>query len=92
MHLGKRQVFFRLGPQQAAVYLSLLDFNAYPAGQKIYPAAGPQPGLVEMCIRDRAKVIATGGMALLVSGETDIDVLDGVLTLKGLRILYEKNA
>ncbi|MEG2859666.1 MAG: type III pantothenate kinase [Clostridia bacterium] len=39
-----------------------------------------------------AKVIATGGMALLVSGETDmIDVLDGVLTLKGLRILYEKN-
>ncbi|HIS01039.1 MAG TPA: type III pantothenate kinase [Candidatus Excrementavichristensenella intestinipullorum] len=40
----------------------------------------------------QAKVIATGGMALLVSGETDIDVLDGVLTLKGLRILYEKNA
>ena len=39
----------------------------------------------------QAKVIATGGMALLVSGETDIDVLDGVLTLKGLRILYEKN-
>ena len=40
----------------------------------------------------QAKVIATGGMALLVSGETDIDVLDGVLTVKGLRILYEKNA
>ena len=40
----------------------------------------------------QAKVIATGGMALLVSGETDIDVLDGVLTLKGLRILYEKTA
>ena len=37
------------------------------------------------------EIIATGGMALLVSGETDIDVLDGVLTLKGLRILYEKN-
>lgn len=39
-----------------------------------------------------AKVIATGGMALLVSDETGaIDVLDGLLTLKGLRILYEKN-
>jgi type III pantothenate kinase len=39
-----------------------------------------------------AKVVATGGLALLVSGETDaIDVLDGLLTLKGLRIIYEKN-
>lgn len=39
-----------------------------------------------------AKVIATGGLALLVSEESDaIDVLDGLLTLKGLRIIYEKN-
>lgn len=39
-----------------------------------------------------AKVIATGGLALLVSDETDaIDVLDGLLTLKGLRLIYEKN-
>ena len=38
------------------------------------------------------KVIATGGLALLVAGETDqIDVLDGLLTLKGLRLIYEKN-
>lgn len=40
-----------------------------------------------------AKVIATGGLALLISDETDaIDVLDGLLTLKGLRLIYEKNA
>ncbi|MEA4898772.1 MAG: type III pantothenate kinase [Christensenellaceae bacterium] len=39
-----------------------------------------------------ARVIATGGLALLLSGATDaIDVLDGLLTLKGLRIVYEKN-
>ena len=39
-----------------------------------------------------AKVIATGGLALLVADETDsIDVLDGILTLKGLRIIYERN-
>ena len=39
-----------------------------------------------------AKVIATGGLALLVADETDrIDVLDGTLTLKGLRLIYEKN-
>ena len=40
----------------------------------------------------KAKVIATGGLALLVADETDmIDVLDGTLTLKGLRLIYEKN-
>ncbi|MBR0462980.1 MAG: type III pantothenate kinase [Clostridia bacterium] len=39
-----------------------------------------------------AKVIVTGGLALLVADETDrIDVLDGTLTLKGLRLIYEKN-
>ena len=39
-----------------------------------------------------AKVIATGGLALLVSDQTNaIDVLDGLLTLKGLRLIYEKN-
>ena len=40
----------------------------------------------------QAKVIATGGMALLVADEArEIDVLDGTLTLKGLQIIYEKN-
>ena len=39
-----------------------------------------------------AKVIATGGMASLVAGETKaIDVVDGLLTLKGLCLIYEKN-
>lgn len=39
-----------------------------------------------------AKVIATGGLALLISDETKaIDVLDGLLTLKGLRLIYERN-
>ncbi len=38
------------------------------------------------------KVIATGGLAVLVAGESSvIDVMDGLLTLKGLRIIYEKN-
>ena len=39
------------------------------------------------------KVIATGGLAVLVAGESSvIDVMDGLLTLKGLRIIYEKNS
>jgi len=36
--------------------------------------------------------VATGGMAVLVAqGDQCIDKLDGLLTLKGLRILYERN-
>ena len=54
-----------------------------------------------MCIRDSfrkelgapdALVVATGGMARLVADEVGtIDKLDGILTLKGLRLIYERN-
>ncbi|WP_332633172.1 type III pantothenate kinase [Halalkalibacter flavus] len=38
-------------------------------------------------------VIATGGMASLVASETEtIDVVEPFLTLKGLQMIYEKNA
>ena len=38
------------------------------------------------------KVIATGGLARVIDPDNEVfDVLDPVLTLKGLRILYEKN-
>ncbi|MBE5771992.1 MAG: type III pantothenate kinase [Clostridia bacterium] len=39
-----------------------------------------------------AKVIATGGMARLIASKSGvIDHIDGLLTLKGLRLIYEKN-
>lgn len=39
-----------------------------------------------------ALVVATGGMAALVADEVGtIDKLDGILTLKGLRLIYERN-
>lgn len=39
-----------------------------------------------------ALVVATGGMAVIVAEEDGIiDKLDGILTLKGLRIIYERN-
>lgn len=39
-----------------------------------------------------AKVIATGGLAQLIAVETNcIDYIESMLTLEGLRILYEKN-
>ena len=38
------------------------------------------------------KVIATGGMGELLSGElTSITLLDRTLTLKGLKIIYDLN-
>lgn len=38
------------------------------------------------------KVVATGGLGKIIADETDkIDVYDNMLTLKGLRIIYEKN-
>ena len=38
------------------------------------------------------KVIATGGMANMIKGGVDcIDKVDGMLTLEGLQIIYEKN-
>ncbi len=39
-----------------------------------------------------AKVVASGGLGKIIAPETDvIDVYDSQLTLKGLRIIYEKN-
>ncbi len=41
---------------------------------------------------DKIHVVATGGLAVLISDESKaINTLDGLLTLKGLRLIYEKN-
>ena len=42
--------------------------------------------------RSDVRVIATGGMAHMVAQASDvIDEIDGMLTIKGLRMIYEKN-
>ena len=39
-----------------------------------------------------ARVIATGGLSRLIASDSNaIDVIDGLLTLKGLRLIYERN-
>lgn len=41
---------------------------------------------------DDVKVIATGGLSVLIASETDsIDCVDKFLTLEGLRLIYDKN-
>ena len=43
-------------------------------------------------LQQDCRVIATGGMAVLIREDApEIDVLDGLLTLKGLRLIYQKN-
>ena len=42
---------------------------------------------------EHIRVIATGGLSRMIASETStIDIIDGLLTLKGLRLLYERNA
>jgi len=41
---------------------------------------------------DNAKVVATGGLARLIAGQTRaIDIVDSLLTLDGLHIIYKLN-
>ena len=48
------------------------------------------PDLKEAGYQD-AKVVATGGLGNIIVSETDvIDIYDPMLTLEGLRMIYEK--
>ncbi|WP_088036613.1 type III pantothenate kinase [Evansella clarkii] len=61
----------------------------------VYGYVGQVQGIVKrMKLQAKAepKVIATGGLAELIANESEvIDIVDPFLTLKGLRMIYEKN-
>lgn len=61
----------------------------------IYGTAGQVDGIVQAIKKEMAGdpiVIATGGLSRAVAGRcTTIDVIDDLLTLEGIRLLYERN-
>lgn len=62
----------------------------------LYGYVGQVEGIVKRMkeeAKQEPKVIATGGLAKLISEESNvIDIVDPFLTLKGLYMLYERNA
>lgn len=61
----------------------------------IYGYAGQVDGIVRRIMKEfpgSPSVIATGGLAELIAEESDtIEVVDNLLTLEGLRIVYDRN-
>jgi type III pantothenate kinase len=60
-------------------------------GQVDYIVSKMKKEMIELG-EDEPLVVATGGLAKLISEESKfMDLIDSILTLKGLRIIYEKN-
>lgn len=61
----------------------------------LFGYVGQVEGLVQRIkreMKEEPKVIATGGLATLIAKETDcIDHVEPLLTLEGLRLIYERN-
>lgn len=76
---------------------SLIGKNTVASMQSgiIYGFAGQVEGIVNRMkkeIGENVKVIATGGLASVMAKETEVvDIVDELLTLNGLRIIYENN-
>ncbi len=76
---------------------SLLGKNTISSIQAgiIYGFVGQVEGIISRMKKElefEPRVVATGGLAGTIAGETDcIDVIDDLLTMEGLRLIYELN-
>jgi type III pantothenate kinase len=61
----------------------------------IYGFVGQVEGIINRMKKElefSPRVVATGGLASVIAGETDcIDIIDDLLTMDGLRLIYELN-
>jgi len=90
--MGARLPKIDLAPPRKAIGKSTVE--AIRSGI-IYGYAAQVDGIVTRCVEElegEAEVIATGGLAAhIVPFTTVIDEIDDDLTLKGLKLLYERN-
>ena len=61
----------------------------------VFGFVGQVEGIINRMVKElgrKPRVVATGGLAGIIAGETDcIDMVDDLLTMDGLRLIYELN-
>ena len=85
---GEKLRYLREGaPDPVGVYNSR-NFNEY--GDIVYTVKETVDG-EEIEVEAKAVIIATGGFGRIIASETDaIDIYDDILTLQGMRFIFEK--
>ena len=79
------------GSRKLPVLVFFLGIAALMLRKRLYAVAVDVKGLLIQNHPLEIALFVLTGMALLVAEEGIIDKLDGYLTLKGLRLLYERN-
>jgi type III pantothenate kinase len=92
---SRAAMLYRVQLERPPVAIGKNTIHAMQAGI-LFGYVGLVEGLVQRFkdeLGGNPKVVATGGLAGLIASETDcIDVVNGDLTLTGLRLIYELNA
>ena len=92
---SRAAMLYRVQLERPPVAIGKNTIHAMQSGI-LFGYVGLVEGVVERFKKELGgdpKVVATGGLAALIASETDcIDVVNGDLTLTGLRLIYELNS